>query len=567
MAESLKDFLVSFNGSSTYTEAKASTERGTIYVPTDAAVIVIDKRVVGSGDSQYVGVKINNVDTAVSLVLQGLIESGNYAAYKATRDGSGNNIANTYATKEELEGKIAATDAMVLAGTVNGSGVIQSHNDNVVTQAVTDGTTLFTALTNYKSGWTWRVSGAGEITGIGKLQTGDMIICIKDYASSFKASDWSVVQNNVDLVTDEADGLMTAEAYRGITWLSSHNHEVNALNISGTLTSAQLYNIYAALDAENGQVVVKYGASYVLLYVEQRTTSITCSFTVKHKYYRFTISSTGTGSATLEWVTEGADVNVWGANTTGTAIGSASKPVYVNDEGKIVEGNSYTDTKNTTGATDTSDKIFLVGAKSQGANPQTFSHDTAYVGSDGHLYSNKKKVLNEDDTATAIKSGTIKVSSVNSEAVTVNSESTTEGRYYPVELNADGKAIVNVPWTDTDTNTDTKAKQLAPVTTNADYQVLGSYSANNTEETNSVRKSGMTYNPNTKKLSGPTQVGDVTLANVVTSSNYTSKIGVATDSKAGLMSADQRNALEAVKTGLEEANVDITALIKALTWE
>lgn len=49
--------------------------------------------------------------------------------------------------------------------------------------------------------------------------------------------------------------------------------------------------------------------------------------------------------------------------------------------------------------------------------------------------------------------GTIKVSSVNSSAVTVNSESSTAGRYYPIELNSDGKAIVNVPWTDTDVNT------------------------------------------------------------------------------------------------------------------
>ena len=49
--------------------------------------------------------------------------------------------------------------------------------------------------------------------------------------------------------------------------------------------------------------------------------------------------------------------------------------------------------------------------------------------------------------------GTIKVSSVNSSAVTVNSESSTAGRYYPVELNSDGKAIVNVPWTDTDNDT------------------------------------------------------------------------------------------------------------------
>ena len=50
------------------------------------------------------------------------------------------------------------------------------------------------------------------------------------------------------------------------------------------------------------------------------------------------------------------------------------------------------DTKNTAGSTDTSSKIFLVGATSQAANPQTYSHDTAYVGSDGCLYSNNTKV-------------------------------------------------------------------------------------------------------------------------------------------------------------------------------
>ena len=54
----------------------------------------------------------------------------------------------------------------------------------------------------------------------------------------------------------------------------------------------------------------------------------------------------------------------------------------------------YTDTntKNTAGSTNTSSKIFLIGATSQAANPQTYSHDTAYVGTDGCLYSNSTKV-------------------------------------------------------------------------------------------------------------------------------------------------------------------------------
>ena len=43
------------------------------------------------------------------------------------------------------------------------------------------------------------------------------------------------------------------------------------------------------------------------------------------------------------------------------------------------------DTKNTTGATDTNSKIFLVGATAQGANPQTYSHDTVYVDAGGCL--------------------------------------------------------------------------------------------------------------------------------------------------------------------------------------
>jgi hypothetical protein len=59
---------------------------------------------------------------------------------------------------------------------------------------------------------------------------------------------------------------------------------------------------------------------------------------------------------------------------------------------------TYTDTKNTAGSTDSSSKLFLVGATSQAANPQTYSQDTAYVGTDGHLYSNSKQVVNLSDT-------------------------------------------------------------------------------------------------------------------------------------------------------------------------
>lgn len=82
------------------------------------------------------------------------------------------------------------------------------------------------------------------------------------------------------------------------------------------------------------------------------------------------------------------------AGSTGLvpAPGSGKQSSFLRGDGTWVVP---TDTKNTAGSTDTSSKIFIVGATSQAANPQTYSHDTAYVGTDGCLYSNSQKVLTE----------------------------------------------------------------------------------------------------------------------------------------------------------------------------
>lgn len=66
----------------------------------------------------------------------------------------------------------------------------------------------------------------------------------------------------------------------------------------------------------------------------------------------------------------------------------------------IISGIPYykdtnTNTTNTAGSSDTSNKIFLIGATSQTSSSTTYSHDTAYVGTDGCLYSNSKKVSTE----------------------------------------------------------------------------------------------------------------------------------------------------------------------------
>ena len=60
------------------------------------------------------------------------------------------------------------------------------------------------------------------------------------------------------------------------------------------------------------------------------------------------------------------------------------------------------DTQNTAGSTAYTGNynLYIVGAPSQAASHQTYSKSTAYIGTDGHLYSNSKKVFTSDDTYT-----------------------------------------------------------------------------------------------------------------------------------------------------------------------
>ena len=91
--------------------------------------------------------------------------------------------------------------------------------------------------------------------------------------------------------------------------------------------------------------------------------------------------------------------------------------------------NPNSDTKNTAGSTDTSSKIFLVGATSQAANPQTYSHDTAYVGTDGCLYSGGTKVLTAHQSLSnySTLANTIKSLSISGKTITYTKGDGTTG--------------------------------------------------------------------------------------------------------------------------------------------
>lgn len=88
------------------------------------------------------------------------------------------------ATKQYVDGIISANDAMVYKGTVGGA-------DSGAT------VTKFDELTDYQIGWTYRVVEAGTYAGH-VCQIGDMLVAVADYSDSFKASDWTAIQTNID---------------------------------------------------------------------------------------------------------------------------------------------------------------------------------------------------------------------------------------------------------------------------------------------------------------------------------------------------------------------------------
>lgn len=89
---------------------------------------------------------------------------------------------------------------------------------SLVFKGVVSNATGITNLTNYKTGWTYKSNASFTLSSLGKIEPGDMIICIGDYNSAFKIADWTVVQNNIDVMTgatsssNGAKGLVPAPA-------------------------------------------------------------------------------------------------------------------------------------------------------------------------------------------------------------------------------------------------------------------------------------------------------------------------------------------------------------------
>ena len=197
----------------------------------------------------------------------------------------------------------------------------------------------------------------------------------------------------VEISASLALGETGATAYRGDRGKIAYDHSQSA--------HARTDATAVASSTTNGKI--KINGAETTVYSHPTYTSKTSGL------YKITVDATGHVSATAAV----AKVDLTGiiGDFSSTEKGLVPSPGSSNT-GKFLRGDGTWqtptdhDTKNTAGATDTSSKIFLIGAISQTANPQTYSHNTVYVGTDGCLYSNGHRVI-DIQVASAQPSGQV----------------------------------------------------------------------------------------------------------------------------------------------------------------
>lgn len=158
---------------------------------------------------------------------------------------------------------------------------------------------------------------------------------------------------------------------------SSHTHTKSQITDFPTKMPAS--DVYAWAKAENKP---PYSWSEI---TDKPSTFTPASHNHDDRYYTETeVNNLLANKANTFSVSSSNNTASWGsAVTVGTVAGTALK--------FTMPSNPNSDTKNTAGSTDTSSKIFLVGATSQAANPRTYSDNQVYATS-GQLDANKFRV-------------------------------------------------------------------------------------------------------------------------------------------------------------------------------
>ena len=279
---------------------------------------------------------------------------------------------SNYATKEvattSSDGLFSATDKTKLEGIATGA------NKTVITNDLTTDST--TSALSASQGKVLK----GLIDNLAtKAGTGDMSTVIYDADGDGKVDN----ANNAD----KFDGHSVSEFA-----MVSHNHEqTQVIGLSTALAGkSDVGHTHDYADKAFKSIVV--GGATITADDHKDSVELVAGANVTLSGDATNDKITINATDTTYTFTDHNPTLAWGTKSKVATVGGVA--VHV-----TMPANPDTDAKTTSG--NTSSKIYLVGATSQSTSAvTTYSHDTTYVGTDGCLYSNSKKVLTDHQAVT-----------------------------------------------------------------------------------------------------------------------------------------------------------------------
>lgn len=241
---SITNSTVKFNSSLSTAEAKLSQDKGTIHFTTDGD-IVLNGQEYGSTsalsdlkDLAYMDpadvTTLTNLtiaqsqvtDLATALAAKAPLASpaltGTPTAPTAALGTNTTQIATTAFVASAVNNLIAASEAMVFKGTIGDSTA-----------------TIQSLPVKHQVGDTYKVAKAGTYAG-NVCEIGDVLICVTSSENSNAASDWTVVQNNIDgAVTGPSSAVVdNLAAYNASTGKVIKDSGLTTASVSAAITNA-----------------------------------------------------------------------------------------------------------------------------------------------------------------------------------------------------------------------------------------------------------------------------------------------------------------------------------------
>ncbi len=448
---------------------------------------------------------LNTTNSNVT-TLQGYFSSG--IAKKATADGNGNNIVNTYATKTELSkkaytagysenGEVKTYNRYSQKGYTGSSSTYWYYKIATLPQD-NAGNYASLIVTGRIGGWE-----AGNMSSLNALifnRGGDGIVAV-DLAKSSSGNAYSLCDivcyredDNTTSVYLKCKGYFTfdinIETYQqGISLPTTISY---VTSVSGT-ESAKLSSTSSRLEIYNGKVYVGGNELATNNNVVTNTNNISTNatnITTLQGYFSSGIAkkatADGNGNNIVNTYATKSALNITDSNVTtlqgyfsngiakkaaadGNGKGITTEYVHTRVDGGTSPEEMYSQIAHYTD--DTKASVFISAENTMsrfGGNVYVSTDFTELYYGDGRdgcalkLTSTdatlqfveggtEYSIITTKDTATANDVGVIKAAAVRTSAITTTQGETTSGRYYGVELDKNGKAFVNVPWTDNNT--------------------------------------------------------------------------------------------------------------------